>query len=42
MKLDSLEIDLPQVKGPDGADLGSAKWVINGKVQWTTTESNKG
>jgi hypothetical protein len=39
MKFDGLEIDIPQVKGPDGTDLGSAKWVINGKIQWTTTES---
>ena len=41
MKFDNLEIDIPEVKGPDGADLVSAKWVINGKIQWTTTESNK-
>ncbi len=41
MKFDDLQIDIPQVKGPDGADLISAKWVINGKIQWTTTESNK-
>jgi hypothetical protein len=41
MKFDDLQIDVPQVKGPDGADLISAKWVINGKIQWTTTESNK-
>jgi hypothetical protein len=41
MKFDNLEIDVPQVKGPDGTDLGSAKWVINGKIQWTTTEYNK-
>jgi hypothetical protein len=42
MKFDDLEIAVPQIKGPDGADLGSAKWLINGKIQWTTTESNKG
>jgi hypothetical protein len=42
MRFDGLEIDVPQVKGPDGADLISAKWVINGKIQWTTSESNKG
>ena len=41
MKFDGLEIDVPQVKGPDGMDLGSAKWVVNGKIQWTTTESDK-
>ncbi len=33
MKFDGLEIHVPQVKGPDGTDLGSAKWVINGKIQ---------
>ena len=42
MKFEDLEIAVPQVKGPDGADLGSAKWVINGKIQWTTTESKSG
>ena len=41
MKFDGLEIDIPRVKGPDGIDLGSAKWVINGKIQWTTTGSNE-
>ena len=41
IKFDGLEINVPQVKGPDGTDLGSAKWVINGKIQWTTSESNK-
>jgi hypothetical protein len=32
----SLEIDIPRAKGPDGRDLGSAKWTLNGKVVWTT------
>ncbi len=41
MKFDGLVIDVPQVKGPDGVDLVSAKWIINGKIQWTTTESSK-
>lgn len=41
MKFDDLEIDVPQVKGPNGADLVSAKWIINGKIQWTTTDANK-
>jgi hypothetical protein len=41
MKFDGLEIDVSQVKGPDGTDLGSAKGVINGKILWTTTASNK-
>jgi hypothetical protein len=38
---DDLEIDVPHAKGPDGSDIGSAKWVINGKIMWTTTVSNK-
>jgi hypothetical protein len=41
MKFDGLEIDVPQVKGLDDTALGSAKWVINGKIQWTTPDSNK-
>jgi hypothetical protein len=38
---DKLEIDLPHAKGPDGRDIGSAKWVINGKMQWTTESYKK-
>ncbi|HEY7078389.1 MAG TPA: hypothetical protein VH500_01730 [Nitrososphaeraceae archaeon] len=38
---DDLEVDVPHAKGPDGSDIGSAKWVINGKIMWTTTVSNK-
>jgi hypothetical protein len=38
---DELEVDVPHAKGPDGSDIGSAKWVINGKIMWTTTVSNK-
>jgi hypothetical protein len=37
---DSLEIDVPHAKGPDG-DLGSANWVVNGTIRWTTTASKK-
>jgi len=29
---DNLVIDLPKAQGPNGQDLGSAKWTINGKV----------
>jgi len=36
-----LEVDIPRAKGPDGKDLGSAKWVINGKILWTTQASKK-
>lgn len=32
----SLEVDIPRAQGPDGRDLGSAKWTLNGKVVWTT------
>ena len=32
----SLEVDMPRAQGPDGRDLGSAKWTLNGKVVWTT------
>lgn len=28
---DNLEVDLPKATGPDGKELGSAKWKINGK-----------
>jgi len=36
-----LEVNVPHAKGPDGSDLGSARWVINGKITWTnTTTSN--
>jgi L-lactate utilization protein LutC len=32
----SLEVDIPKAQGPDGRDMGSAKWTINGKIVWTT------
>jgi len=28
----NLEIDIPKAQGPDGRDLGGAKWTVNGKV----------
>jgi hypothetical protein len=31
----NLEIDIPKAQGPDGRDLGSAKWTLNGKIVWT-------
>ena len=36
IEFDDLEVDLPKAKGPDGRDLGSATWKLNGKVIWTT------
>jgi hypothetical protein len=32
----NLEVDIPRAQGPDGRDLGNAKWTVNGKVVWTT------
>ena len=40
IKFSDLQIDLPRIKGPEGNDLGSARWVINGRVELTTTKSN--
>lgn len=28
---DDLEVDIPKATGPEGKELGSAKWKINGK-----------
>ncbi len=36
IEFDDLEVDVPKAKGPDGRDLGSATWKLNGKVIWTT------
>jgi hypothetical protein len=36
LEFQDLEIDIPKAQGPDGRDLGSAKWTLNGKVVWTT------
>lgn len=36
MELQHIEIDVPKARGPDGRDLGSAKWIVNGKIVWTT------
>ncbi len=29
---DNLVIDIPRAQGPNGQDMGSAKWTVNGKV----------
>jgi hypothetical protein len=31
-RFDNLEINVPKATGPNGKELGSAKWNINGKV----------
>jgi hypothetical protein len=36
ISFEDLEVDIPRAQGPGGRDLGSAKWIINGKVVWTT------
>jgi hypothetical protein len=38
---DNLEIDIPKAQGPNGKDLGSAKWRIDGKIV-ISTELTKG
>jgi hypothetical protein len=42
IRFDNLEIDVPKAKGPDGRELGGAKWVINGQVVWTTEARKRG
>jgi hypothetical protein len=37
---ENLEIDIPRAAGPQGSELGSAKWVINGRLS-ITARSNK-
>ena len=37
---DHLEIDIPSARGPGGKELGSAKWVIDGKINISTTSSS--
>jgi hypothetical protein len=36
INFEDLEVDVPKAQGPDGRDLGSAKWTVNGKIIWTT------
>lgn len=35
----NLEIDIPRATGPQGSELGSAKWVINGRLAITAQSS---
>ncbi|HEY6756953.1 MAG TPA: hypothetical protein VI037_06150 [Nitrososphaera sp.] len=32
---DNLVIDIPKAQGPGGKEMGSAKWVINGRIMIT-------
>lgn len=36
----NLEVDVPRVSGPDGKELGSAKWKFNGKFVISTALLN--
>jgi hypothetical protein len=38
---ENLTIDLPKAQGPDGRDLGSAKWTINGRIMITAEAHDK-
>jgi hypothetical protein len=31
-EFDNLVVDIPRAAGPDGKELGSAKWTINGRL----------
>lgn len=37
---DNLVIDMPRAQGPNGQELGSAKWTVNGKIV-ITAEAHK-
>jgi hypothetical protein len=36
---DHFEIDIPSAHGPGGKELGGAKWVIDGKINISTTST---
>lgn len=38
---DNLEVDIPKATGPEGKELGSAKWKINGKFIISTQLADK-
>ena len=40
-RFDNLEINVPKATGPNGKELGSAKWNINGKVVIHSQLQNK-
>ena len=40
-RFDNLEINVPKATGPNGQELGSAKWNINGKVVIHSQLENK-
>ena len=38
---ENLEVDIPKATGPEGRELGSAKWKINGKFIISTQLTDK-
>jgi len=40
-RFDNLQINVPKATGPNGKELGSAKWIINGKVVIKSQLENK-
>jgi hypothetical protein len=38
---DNLQIDMPKATGPEGKEIGSAKWKINGKFTISTQLHDK-
>ena len=40
-RFDNLEINVPKATGPKGQEIGSAKWIINGKVVISSQLENK-
>jgi hypothetical protein len=38
---DNLTINIPKAQGPDGNPIGSAEWIINGKIIITTETYDK-
>ena len=40
-EFNDLQIDLPKATGPDGKEIGSAKWKINGKFVISTEVHDK-
>jgi hypothetical protein len=39
---DNLEIEIPKAYGPDGRNLGGAKWKVDGKITISTELINEG
>jgi hypothetical protein len=40
-EFDDFEIDVPKAVGPNGQDLGSAKWKISGKIMISSQVNSK-